>query len=69
MEKQTERIEIEGMTCGSCVRHVRTALEDLEGVEVKDIEIGSAEIDYDPETIDRAAIIEAIKDGGYTVAE
>jgi copper chaperone CopZ len=68
MEKITETIAIEGMTCGNCVRHVRQALEEIEGVEVCEIQIGSAEISYDPASIDRNAIIEAIKDEGYTVA-
>jgi copper chaperone CopZ len=38
------------------------------GVEVCEIQIGSAEISYDPASVDRNAIIEAIKDEGYTVA-
>ena len=65
MEKLTERIAIDGMTCGSCVRHVRQALEGMEGVEVETIEIGSAEVSYDPAEIAREQIIEAIKDEGY----
>jgi copper chaperone CopZ len=48
MNKLTEKLEIEGMTCGGCVRHVPTALVAMEGVEVSDISIGEAEIAYDP---------------------
>lgn len=65
MEKSTERIAIEGMTCGNCVRHVRQALENLEGVDVKNVEIGSAEVSFDPGDIDRDEIIEAIREEGY----
>jgi copper chaperone len=65
MKTSTERISIDGMTCGSCVRHVRQALENLEGVDVKNIEIGSAEVDIDPEVIDREEIIRAIREEGY----
>ena len=67
MEKQKETLAIEGMTCGSCVRHVRTALEQIDGVEVASITIGSVEVDYDASVIGRDAIIEAIREEGYGV--
>lgn len=67
MEKQSERLLIEGMTCGSCVRHVRQAIGAIDGVDVAGIEIGSAEIVYDPAHVDRTAIIEAIRAEGYGV--
>jgi copper chaperone CopZ len=68
MEKRTENLAIEGMTCGSCVRHVQQALVALDGVEISSIAIGSAEISYDPKRVDRNAIIETIRDQGYGVA-
>ena len=68
MEKTTETIRIDGMTCGNCVRHVRQALEGVEGLEVSSVEIGGAEVSYDPDEVSREQIIEAIKEEGY-VAE
>jgi copper chaperone CopZ len=67
MGRLTETIEIEGMTCGKCAYHVRQALQGVQGVEVENVEIGSAEISYDPENINRSTIITAIKEEGYTV--
>ncbi len=34
-----KKIFIEGMSCQNCVRHVRTALERLEGVAVMEINL------------------------------
>jgi copper chaperone len=67
MEKLTERLEIEGMTCGGCIRHVRSALVGMNGVEIEDMSIGSAEIAYDPSKTTREEIIETIREQGYAV--
>ena len=64
----TETITIEGMTCQHCVKAVREALEDLEGVQVDDVQIGSARITYDPDEVERDEIVEAVEDEGYEVA-
>ena len=67
MEKLTEKLEIEGMTCGGCMRQVRSALVGMPGVEIEDMSIGSAEIAYDPSKTTRESIIETIRDQGYGV--
>jgi copper chaperone len=67
MNKLTEKLEIEGMTCGGCVRHVRTALVAMDGVEVSDISIGEAEIAYDPARVTRDDIVATIREEGYAV--
>ena len=63
---QSVHLAIEGMSCGHCVAHVRRALESVDGVKVRTVEIGSADIDLDPAaaTVDRVA--EAVTDAGYT---
>jgi copper chaperone len=66
MEQVT--LSIEGMTCGHCVRAVRTRLEQTPGVEVQDVQIGSATIRHDPAQAPLPAIADAIADEGYTVA-
>ena len=65
--EQTEKIAITGMTCGNCVKHVQKALGEIEGVTVGEVTIGTAEVSYDPEKVDRAAILEAIEESGYDV--
>jgi copper ion binding protein len=66
--KTTETIKIQGMSCGHCVKSVREALEETEGVEVEDVEIGTARISYDTEKTSREQIEETIEDAGYKVA-
>ena len=62
-------LKIEGMTCEHCVKAVRTVLEETPGVQVTDVSIGSAEIEYDPAITDLATIEEAIAEEGYAVVE
>ena len=45
---QNVKLQIEGMSCGGCVRNVRAALEALPGVQVKQVAVGAAEVDVDP---------------------
>jgi copper chaperone len=61
-------LKIDGMSCGHCVAHVEKALSRLDGVGVRRVEIGSAEIDYDPARTPFARIREAIDDAGYTAS-
>ena len=51
------------MHCQACVNRVRKALEKVEGVQVQDVRIGSAELIAGKES--EAAAIEAIVDAGY----
>lgn len=67
MSQQSETFAIEGMTCGHCVKAVREALEETDGVEVVDVQIGRAEVRYDAATRSRAEVEEAIEEAGYTV--
>ena len=59
-------IKIDGMSCGHCVARVEKALKALDGVHVVRVEIGTAEVVYDPAKTPFARIREAIDDAGYT---
>ena len=65
---QNLTLRIDGMSCGHCVARVEKALSKLDGVSVRRVAIGSAEIDYDPSRITFAGIREAIDDAGYTAS-
>lgn len=67
MTLQSEQFNIEGMSCGHCVKAVRQALEAITGVNVENVEIGRAQVSYDPSITDRAHLVEAIEEEGYTV--
>ncbi len=66
MERLT--LSIEGMSCDHCVRAVRGALESVGGVRVDNVEIGSAEVRYDPDRASAEEIVEAVSDEGYQAA-
>jgi copper chaperone CopZ len=57
------RIEIGGMHCQGCVARVRKALEKLDGAQVREVEIGSANVDIDPARQEEA--LKAIEKAGY----
>ncbi len=65
--KETE-IRISGMSCNHCVMSVRKELSKIPGVDVKDVQIGSARVAYDENTVSPKQIAEAIAEAGYTVA-
>jgi copper chaperone len=58
-------LKIEGMTCGHCVMGVQKALRNLDGVQVEDVKIGSAQLQFDPAKRQVDDILEAIRDQGY----
>jgi copper chaperone CopZ len=67
MDRTTETLRIDGMTCGHCVAAVRTALAGLDGVEVEDLRIGEARVAYDPARTSRDALVAAVEGEGYAV--
>ena len=58
-------LKIEGMSCQHCVRAVRAALESLDGVEVESVDVGSAELTFDPSKASIAQITDIVADAGY----
>ena len=61
------KIVIDGMHCQACVQRVRKALEKVEGAEVRQVEVGSAEVVFDPalHPNGEAAALEAVRKAGY----
>ena len=56
-------IGIEGMHSMECVRRVRLALERVEGLLVREVNLGSAVVDGDSNQ--QAAAMEAIEKAGF----
>jgi copper chaperone CopZ len=67
-EKMQDKLtlSIEGMHCAACVRRVTTALEGLKGVDVESVEVGSAELKFDPSQASSEQIAAAIDRIGFT---
>jgi copper chaperone len=62
---ETLSMEIGGMSCGHCVAAVRRALDEIPGVEVREVRVGAAELAYDPALTDPERIRAAIHAEGY----
>ena len=57
-------LAIGGMSCGHCVAAVQKALQDLEGVDVRQVAVGQATVDLG-EGRSANDVIEAVRDAGY----
>jgi copper chaperone len=64
-------LAVTGMSCGGCVNSVQKVLAALPGVQSVDVTLapGQARIAYDPALLDRAALVQAIVDAGFGVAD
>ena len=61
-------MQIDGMSCAHCVKAVRDALAELPGVQVQQVDVGSATVAYDPDRTPRAELLDAVRDAGYEPA-
>ncbi len=64
----TKTITISGMSCGHCVSAVRKALTGVPGVELRDVQIGRAEVSVESEAALSAAE-QAVDEAGYDVVK
>jgi copper chaperone len=62
-------MKLGGMSCGHCVGAVTRALKSVAGVEVTDVKVGSATVNFDPVTVTRDQITAALANEGYQVVE
>jgi copper chaperone len=67
--KQTV-LEVLGMTCPSCVRHVNAALTAIDGVTKVDVRLrdGKVVVEHDPSVASVSTLVEALRDAGYESA-
>ena len=63
MERLT--LTVTGMHCDHCVGRVTKALQQLQGVTVEKVAIGSATVAYDPAAQSVEAIAQAVAATGY----
>jgi copper chaperone len=66
-ESVTQEFAIEGMSCQGCVRGVTGALSKVAGVRSVDVSLESAgaTVEFDPTSVQPAAIIAAIEAAGF----
>ncbi|MBI2172555.1 MAG: copper-translocating P-type ATPase [Chloroflexi bacterium] len=63
-------INVEGMTCASCVHHVETALKEVPGVLLAEVNLATekARVEYDPAQATAKELADAVGDAGYKAA-
>ena len=61
-----KRLKISGMTCGHCVSHVKSALEDVNGVSRADVSLVKNEADVTlSHEVTEEDLIGAVEAAGY----
>ena len=63
---KSHELTIQGMSCAHCVMHVKQALDEVDGLEVEDVQIGKVRISYDDEIISKV-ISEKVEKAGYKI--
>lgn len=63
--KTTQHLIIEGMSCGHCVAAVERALSRTEGVEVKDVHVGEANVVVDDAMVTTEQLERSISNAGF----
>lgn len=58
---------VQGMSCGSCVRQIKAALEGNSGVKTVEVNLAAGEVtvSYNLQSTGPVAIAEAIRKSGY----
>jgi copper chaperone len=70
MNNKEVLLDVVGMTCPSCIRHVNAALTDHEGVIKVDVRLreGKVLVQYDADRLELNTLIEALREEGYESA-
>jgi len=63
----TITLQVNGMSCGGCVKSVTGVLSALPGVSRAEVSLerGEATVDYDAATVTRQQMVAAIEDAGF----
>ncbi len=63
-------LNVTGMTCSSCVRHIDHALRDVLGVSNVEVQLqkGTVRVKHDPASATVEDLVEAVRDAGYDTA-
>ena len=63
----TFALDVEGMTCASCVARVERALKAVPGVQSASVNLATERADVTGAAVDRALLIKAVEEAGYDV--
>ena len=65
MSLEKTSLKVEGMSCGHCVMAVRKAVQALPGIRTLEVEVGKADVEFDPRLVQVEAIARAIGEAGF----
>jgi copper chaperone len=60
------QLKITGMSCGHCVKAVEKALDQVQGVQARTVQVGSAEVTFDAQQASTERLLAAIREEGYS---
>ncbi|WP_438025354.1 heavy-metal-associated domain-containing protein [Sorangium sp. So ce233] len=62
-------LQVDGMSCPSCIRHIDSALRALDGVAKVEVRLreGAVVVRHDPASAPEEALAEAVREAGYDV--
>ena len=65
--KKETMLDVDGMTCSSCMRHVEAALRELDGIDQVEVKLkdGKVRVAHDPSRATIDEMIQALGDAGY----
>jgi copper chaperone len=59
-------VKIDGMHCGGCVRRVHAALAKVDGVDIRNVTVGAAQIAIDEQKAHVEDALEAVSNIGFS---
>jgi copper chaperone CopZ len=69
LSSMVQTIQVQGMTCANCVRHVTDALLEIPGVRAAEVDLADGQARLQVETeITPAVLAGALDDAGYALA-
>ena len=63
---KTVELQVQGMSCGHCVKAVEQALREVDGVARTEVSVGHARVECE-ERVTREALVAALENAGYEV--
>jgi copper chaperone CopZ len=63
----THELKIDGMTCQHCVMSLKEALGRIERLNVKNVEIGSATVEYEAGKVTEEQLETAVNKAGFNI--
>jgi copper chaperone len=62
---KTLNLALTGMHCESCIKRVTVALQNLQGVQAHSVELGSAQVTFNPDEANEAQVLASIARVGF----